>query len=297
MIQKYLRSVSVLAFLILFIVPAEAQLATSQKTQTRLPSTEYFYNLSAPDRKWELPDELKEISGMVKIDRNHFLAIEDLHPFLYLVRVDKKGTIEKKIPFKDTKKEKFDIEDVAIKGSTVYALWSHGEIFRIKNWNTNPDVKKYETRLDKDNNTEGLCVDPVSGNLLIASKEKSDLKDEKKSTRSVFEFDLDDKELKKKPFLLIEKKDFKKLGYEDLDFYPSAIAIQPATHDIYILSTKENKCLARYSYDGRIQSVQFIDKKLMPQPEGLYFTADNTLYISTQGRKEKPAAIYEFSSK
>ena len=43
--------------------------------------------------------------------------------------------------------------------------------------------------------------------------------------------------------MLIHKKDFKKETGEKLDFFPSAIAVHPVTHDVYILSTKDTKCM------------------------------------------------------
>ena len=93
---------------------------------------------------------------------------------------------------------------------------------------------------------------------------------------------------------MIHKKDFLKVIDEKLEFFPSAIAVHPFTHDIYILSTKDNKCMARYDYKGKLLSHQFIDKELMPQPEGICFSPEGTLYISTQGRHGKAAAIFEY---
>ena len=253
------------------------------------------YDLSHPSRTWNLPEELKEISGQAWVDKDHLLAIEDFHPKLYLLRMDEPLTIEQTSSFKETTKEKFDIEDVAIVNNTVYALWSHGAIYKIADWRTNPKVKKLTTSLSKENNTECLCFDPVSHNLLIACKNETAGEDEKKSTRAIYEFNLANETLKPEPFLLIHKKDFLKVTDEKLQFFPSAIAVHPFTHDIYILSTKDNKCMARYNYQGKLLSLQFIDKDLMPQPEGICFSPQGTLYISTQGRHGKAAAIFEFA--
>jgi uncharacterized protein YjiK len=177
---------------------------------------------------------------------------------------------------------------------TVYALWSHGKIFRIANWRQKPQVTELVTLLSKENNTEGICYDPVSGYLLIACKEAAYPDHDKKNTRAVYAFDLHTGHLHTEPFLLIQKKDFKELADEKLDFYPSAIAVHPQTKDIYILSTRENKCMAVYDRSGRLKSFQWIDKSLMPQPEGICFSPEGVLYISTQGRNKKPPAIYEF---
>lgn len=258
----------------------------------------FQYDLSHPRRKWILPHELKEISGQAWIDSDHLLVIEDLHAILYLLRLDTNVVIEKKNDFWDRKgreEDKFDIEDVTVVKNTAYALWSHGDIYKIKNWLADPKTKKIKTGLSKENNTEGLCYDPVSKNLLIACKNESDVSDEKRSTRAIYAFDLKEDTLITEPFLLIHKKDFEKVADEKLQFFPSAVAVHPITHDIYILSTKENKCLAQYSYKGKLRSLQFIDKEMMQQPEGLCFAPDGTLYISTEGKHGVPAAIYEFN--
>lgn len=255
----------------------------------------FHYDLSHPAKTWTLPKELKEISGQVWLDANHLLVIEDLHPDLYILNLDKNASIEKTIPFKKSSDKKIDIEDIAIVKNNAYALWSHGIIYKIKNWQSDPDTKKLETPLSKENNTEGLCYDPVSHNLLIACKNESDVNDQKKSTRSVLAFDLKADSLISEPFLLIRKKDFKKIGEDNVDFYPSAVAVHPVTHDVYILSTKISKCMAQYSYKGELKSLQYIDKNILLQPEGICFAPDGTLYISSEGKHGEPAVIMQFA--
>lgn len=254
------------------------------------------YDLSKPARQWTLGKELKEISGLAWIDNEHLLAIEDLHPILYFLKLGPNAIIEKKVAFGPVSDKKFDVEDVAIANQTVYALWSHGAIYKIENWKGNPVVKKIQTFLSKENNTEGLAYDPVSGNLLVACKNDAAVEDEKKSTRSVFAFNLKSETLQTTPYFLIHKKDFKKLG-DKPDLNPSAIAVHPITHDIYILSTRGTKCLAQYSHEGVLKNVQLIDKTEMVQPEGMCFAPDGTLFISTEGKHGTPAAIFQFAYK
>jgi hypothetical protein len=254
------------------------------------------YDFLQPKMSWALPDELKEISGLARVDNSHFIAIEDLHPLLYLLRIDSTCIVERVIPFKQTNNEKFDIEDVTIKQDTVYAIWSHGEIFRISNWKGNPAVHSFTTSLTKEDNTEGICYDSLSNSLLIACKNKSGVGDEKKSTRAIYAFDMKSNSLRSAPFLLIHKKDFEKIAGEKIDFFPSGIAVHPLTNDIYILSTKENKCLAVYDRNDRLKSFIKLDKELLPQPEGMCFAPDGKLYISSQGKHGKRAVIYEFDA-
>src|SRR6185436_4292834 len=118
--------------------------------------------------------------------------------------------------FGDTTGKKFDLEDVAVVGNDAYAIWSQGKVYKIANWNGKFTVEKYKTGLDKANNTEGLCYDPVSGNLLVACKNESDIEDEKKSTRSIFMFDMKGDTLQNDPFLLIHTDALMKLTTEKL---------------------------------------------------------------------------------
>lgn len=293
-----LKYLSLLSASILFFCCASSSDKEKTADEKLMPDQNdatYTYDLSHPVKKWILPDELKEISGQVWLDKDHVLAIEDLRPILYLIKLDENATIEKETPFKKVSDKKFDIEDVAMVKNTVYALWSHGVIYKIKNWQDDPDVKKLEMPLSKENNTEGLCYDPVSHNLLVACKNESDVEDQKKSTRSIFEFDLKADTLITEPFMLIHKKDFEKVADEKLQFFPSAVAVHPITHDIYVLSTRDNKCMAVYSYKGKLKSFQFIDKDILLQPEGICFAPDGTLFISSEGKHGVPPVLLEFA--
>ena len=260
--------------------------------------TGYHYDLKNPKRTWNLPSSLVEVSGNTWVNKTHLILIDDRHPNLYLIKIDdKEAVLEKTIPFQDDEKDKFDIEDVTIVNNIVYALWSHGILFKITNWNSRPVVKEIPTFLSKENNTEGLCYDPVTKKLLIACKYNSGIADAGKSTKAVYQFDMDTEKLEKNPFLIIHKKDFEKLAGNKLVFYPSAIAVHPVTHNIYLLSTRENKCMAVFNRAGTLISFQFIDEDLMPQPEGICFSPEGNLYISSEGKKGAPGKLLEFDVK
>jgi len=253
------------------------------------------YDLKHPSQSWKLPEQLKEISGIVKLGGDSLLAIEDLHASLYFLKLQNPdASIITTLPFAANQKDKFDIEDVAIIGDTIYALWSHASVFKIWNWRSIIQSKEFPTFLDKKNNTEGLAYDPVSGNLLIACKNESGDEDEKKTARAVYEFDVKAGVLKTSPFLMVERKDFKKFIADKVEFFPSGIAVHPVTHDIYIISTRGNKCIACYSHSGQLKSFEYLDKDMLPQPEGICFDAAANLYISTEGKHGEAASIYKF---
>ena len=256
------------------------------------------YDLANPLERWSLSDSLAEISGIVWLEDDKLLAIEDVHPVLYELKLgDTNGVISNKIEFRRADDDKMDFEDLAMVNDTVYALWSHGAVFKIIEQKKGVTSQRTKTWLKKDNNTEGLAYDPVSGNLLIACKEESGLENVKKSTRAIFEFDRKADSLKPEPFMLINKKDFENIVGEKVDFYPSAIAVHPTTHDIYIISTKDTKAIAQFSHEGKLKAFDYMDKEVIPQPEGMCFDPQGNLYISTESRHHKPAYIYKFGVK
>lgn len=272
-----------------------AEKSQTDSSANNVTGKQYNYELNKPVHTWKLPEQLVEVSGNTWIDDNHLILIEDINPVLYLIKLDdKNAALEKAITFKEEDKDKFDIEDVTIVNDVVYALWSHGTLFKISDWRNKPQVDEIKTFLKKENNTEGLCYDPVTKKLLIACKDDSNVPDEKKSTRAVYDFDIANNTLSDQPFFLIHKKDFEKVADEKLEFNPSAIAVHPVTHDIYLLSTRDTKCMAIYAHDGKLKDFQFIDKDLMPQPEGMCFSPDGKLYISSEGKKGDPGNLFEF---
>ncbi|MEO8823281.1 MAG: SdiA-regulated domain-containing protein [Ginsengibacter sp.] len=257
----------------------------------------FTYDLNKPNRQWRLPPALVEVSGNTWFDKDHLILIEDLHANLYYVKIDdSSATLEKTIPFASNEKDKFDIEDVTYVNNIVYALWSHGVLFKITNWQTKPEVEEIKTGLEKENNTEGLCYDPVTKMLLIACKDDPGISDVKKSTKAVYGFDMSGNKLIPKPFLLINKKEFESVAGDEISFNPSAIAIHPVTHDIYLLTSRDNKGMAVFTHEGVLKSYQSIDKDQMPQPEGICFSPEGKLYISSEGKNGEPGNLFEFNS-
>jgi hypothetical protein len=261
------------------------------------PGSKSSFDLKSPDQSWKLPKKLVEVSGNTWVDKSHLILIDDNYSSLFLVSIDdKKVELEKTIDF-GNKEDKLDIEDVAIVDNIVYALSSHGILYKITDWNNKHTTEKITTFLSGKNDTEGLSYDPVTKSLLIACKNESGLKDEKKSTKAVYRFNMDSKKLEEKPFLIIREDDFKKVTEDKIEFNPSAIAVHPETHEIYLLSTQDTKGMAIYDRDGKLISFQSIDKDLMLQPEGICFSPEGKLYISSEGKKGDAANLFAFNSK
>jgi hypothetical protein len=71
-----------------------------------------------------------------------------------------------------------------------------------------------------------------------------------------------------------------------------SISVQPVTNDIFILSTRGDKCLAVFGRDGILKNFTYLDRERYLQPEGICFNHNGDLFISTEGKHEIPPRLY-----
>ncbi len=273
---------------------------------------DFPYQLSKPDKSWKLPRNLVEISGLSDIDKHRLACVQDEKGNVYIFNL-KDGEIETKINFgKDG-----DYEGIEIIENDVWIIKSNGTLYEVKDYlkGAKPNVKKYTTALSGKNDVEGLAYDPVNKNLLIACKGHPFI-DEKggKEYKAIYGFNLKTKQLDLNPFLLIKMDTIRhyknyntvaRLGVEllsfldpskgDVSFQPSGIAIHPITGNIYILGSV-GKLLIVFSGEGEMLALIKLNSKIYPQPEGICFKPDGTLYISNEGG-DKKGTILKFLSK
>jgi uncharacterized protein YjiK len=244
------------------------------------------YNLNQPKKRWDLPLELEEISGIAHHRKNEIGCIQDEEGKLYIyslyrneiVRLEKFGKSD-------------DYEGIEIIGERIYVLESGGDVlhFELKPQGIGK-VSKMETHLRKKNDAEGLGYDH-SGNLLIACKEKPGTKKkELKKCRAIYRIDLPQEDFKKEPKYIIENKAYSDiLEKKDLNekkhkpFKPSGIAVHPKTRDVYIIASV-GKMLVILNPDGNIKDLIPLNSKLFRQPEGICFAPNGDMFISSEGR-------------
>ncbi|UBM61160.1 SdiA-regulated domain-containing protein [Candidatus Sulfidibacterium hydrothermale] len=281
----------------------------------RNKSASYPYQLAHPDKRWKLPEKLKEISGLSLISRHKLACVQDEKGIIYVFNT-KKGEVVKQIKFG----EKGDYEGIEIVGNDAWVLKSNGTLYEVKDFlkKKNPKVVKYNTILSGRNNAEGLGYDTVHRQLLIACKgypfpEGDEIENLNPACfKAVYRFPLATKKLDKTPALLIALDTIKQYkGYNtltragiallafldasegDVSFKPSAIAIEPGTGNYYILASSGN-ALAVFSADGVLLSLATLRSKVHIQPEGICFGPGGTLYIANEGKDSK-GKIYRFN--
>jgi hypothetical protein len=238
---------------------------------------------------WELPKELKEISGNVFIDAQHVACIQDNEGTIFIYNLASKK-IDRTIPFG----AKGDYEGLAKVDSKFYVLRADGMIIEINTATANhPEIKEYDLPLGTDNDTESLFYDQPNNRLLVAVKEKDPSGE---NVKGIYAFDLRTMQMEKKAVVSVpgelpgggknEKKDEKKGNL----LKPSDMIVHPETGELYILNGPSSQFIIT-DRAGAILSVIELDKKVFPQPEGLCFSPDGELFVSSEGAKNGSGVI------
>lgn len=272
--------------------------------QPSLHNNNISYNLREPSLSLKIPEELEEISGISYLENNMAVAIQDEHAILYFISLTN-GEISDSIVFG----EDGDYEGIAVNDESIFVLRSDGYIFSIPKGN-NQSIKKYNTLLDNRHDCESLCYNHASKNLLIACKQNPN--EEIDPSREIYSFSLENESIDKKPLFSIRLSDIKRyletcaedheilslkehfeLADDDF-FYPSDIAVHPLSGDIYICSAKKISMLMTLSQEGKIKKIQLIPEDILPQTEGISFSPQGELILSTESKsKDERLFIYK----
>ena len=263
--------------LLLLLIAALAATACADNTPAapgapERVNAEVPYRLDAPDAVIQLAGSLREISGLTILPSGNLGAVQDERGIIY--EIDPlSGQVVAMLPFASAG----DFEGIELAPDAVWVLRSDGDLYRVSRDSTGtPAAQKFETALGSSNDTEGLAYDPTENRLLIACKEDPGYGLDR--VRSIYAFSLDTETLSERPVFLLERT---QVDAED-SFKPSALSIHPATGNLYVLSSVR-KALAVMAPDGTFIATVPLDPALFPQPEGIAFAADGTLFIANEG--------------
>ena len=257
------------------------------ETIYQLDVDDLSYDLNKPNQRWDLPNELEEISGLSFFKKNQLACIQDEDGIFYIYDL-KKNEISRKDQFG----EKGDYEGVEVINDTSYVLKSNGDVFffPIEKQGIG-EVRKIKTDLTKQNDAEGLGFSEALVELLIGCKEDPGTKkvDIEKS-RSIYHVDLIEKKFKKKPKYLIDGKSYNEMlekkglsKKKHRPFKPSGVAVHPKNGFIFVIGTV-GKMMVILTPNGEIDNMIPLDPKIFWQPEGICFSPQGDLYISSEGR-------------
>ncbi len=233
-------------------------------------------------RKWDMPEDLEEISGIQYLSKDRIACIQDEEGIIYIYNLNT-NLVEKRINFAKAG----DYEGIAISSSTAYIIESNGLLYQVAHYmDSTFTTEIIKTPFSGRNNMESLTLDEKNNRLLMAVKDKDP---NGKSFKGIYPFDLDTKKTSLTPVLKIPLDDpifksSKGKGKKSDSFYPSDLAINPIDGNIYVLEGK-NPQLLIMDWKGKLLRLHKLYEKSFPQPEGITFAPDGTLYISNEGRK------------
>ena len=228
-------------------------------------------------QRWDMPDDLKEISGIAYIKNNRFACVQDELGKIFVFNTVS-GKVEREIQFGDAG----DYEGIALANETAYIVRADGMLFEVNNYaDGKPLLVQHKTHLTAKQNVEGLCYDKKNNRLLFAIKGKEP---NNNSYKGIYAFDLASKKMATTPAL---KVDLTHNIWNDVKsknkIQPSDLDVHPLTGDIYIVDGADPKLLVMGA-DGTKKNLYQLSSSDFPQPEGMSFTNEGDLYISNEGR-------------
>lgn len=237
------------------------------------------YDLTNPTERHKLPDDLREISGLSYYKPGRLACVQDELGVVFIYDLSKKDIIDEHILGKNG-----DYEGVEYVGKKLYVLRSDGELYEmeptdgIKIIGGSPQTRHIKIDLPGKNDMEGLGYDPQLEALLLATK------DGKGTDKIIYYYSLKTKALFQG--IVLKQADLQAFDPSMSEFKPSGIAVHPQTREYYVLSSAAHR-LAVVAPNGKVKSLVPIDDKALPQPEGICFAPDGTLYIASEGDGKK----------
>jgi uncharacterized protein YjiK len=222
-----------------------------------------------------LPAALAEVSGLAFDSRGRLLAHNDETATTYVLDPGN-GAVLHRV----TAGIRGDFEGVAVAGERIFLVTSAGVLLEYIQpaGRGGATYRQVPTGLDRVCEVEGLAFDPSTAALLLPCKTPLDRK--LKGRLRVYAVPLATLALDPRPRLDLAQSELK-LGVLRKEFHPSAIERHPRSGSFFLLSGQES-VIVEVSGDGRLLATRQLARKSHPQPEGLTFGPDLSLWIADE---------------
>jgi uncharacterized protein YjiK len=251
--------------------------AKKKSKKNKQENTKAFDSSIKIVQKWDMPSDLKEISGIAYVGKNRFACVQDELGKIFIFNTAT-GEVEKKIQFAGSG----DYEGITIVGETAYIMRADGKLFELKNYSSEkPSLVEHDTHLTAKQDVEGLCYDEKNNRLLLAIKGREP---NSKDYKGIYAFDLASKKIATTPAIKIDLTHNIWSGTKSKNkIQPSDIDVHPVTGDVYIIDGPDSKLLVMGA-DGTKKKLYQLSNTDFPQPEGMAFNQAGELFISNEGR-------------
>lgn len=277
--------------------------ASCSKTQEDVPAQDpanppqravvASYDLGAPTRSFQLPDDLKEISAIAAADDHTLACVQDEKGSLFFFDLDQ-GRIVRRAKFGP----RGDYEGLAKVGDDYWVLRSDGVLLRLAAAADRYEIAETLATGLPVEEFEGLAVDRAANRFVLAPKSLTK-ETEERELRPLFAFDLATRQAAKEPLITLHLDELleaarlqgiavptriSKRGKEKpfVRLLFAEVAVHPETGDLWLLSAGDRALLV-VDRNGQLRGMHFFSTVEMPQPEAATFLPNGNLVLGSEG--------------
>ena len=253
------------------------------------------YDLEKPARRFKLPKQWREISGLTMLGENRLLAHDDERGVVFEIDY-RDGSLVKTFALSDQLDPiSDDFEGIAAAEGRVYLVSSSGRLYEFVEGPDGETVlyNLYTTGIGRDHEIEGLAYDPDQRVLLLISKNPKN--PEQTGLVAICRWSLDTKQLVEDGHILIPAVALSS-RIDSKRFQPSGIERHPISGNYFVVAARQC-AIAEITPQGQVLAVADLAADRHPQTEGIAFASDNTLIVSDEGVSKRATLTFYSVSK
>jgi uncharacterized protein YjiK len=229
--------------------------------------------------QWELPQRLREISGLATAPGDRIFAHDDERAVIYEID-PRAGRLIKAFALGDRTAQD-DFEGIAVVDDRLFLVSSNGRLYESSEGEDGERVlfNTYGTGAGRGCEVEGLAFEPVDRTLLLLCKAPRDAALE--GFVAIYRWSVDDRAMAGDSLLRIPDAALGE-SLPDDQFRPSGIERHPHTGNYFIVAAQQ-EAIAEISPTGDVLGVVTFAPGVHRQAEGLTFTEDGSLFIADEG--------------
>lgn len=244
------------------------------------------YGVDERGERFEMPGRLDEISGLATTPDGRLFAHDDERATVYEIDLET-GAVGKRFSLGEIPLEA-DFEGLAIAGERFFMITSAGLLYEFREAGDRASVpyRLTDTGLGATCETEGLDYDTRDEVLLIACKVSTPDRGE----IVVHRLPLDPS--RARPASITIPRAALVAFDLDADFQPSSVVVSPTGTLVLVSAAPE--AIIEVDRAGRVLAAVDFARRRHPQPEGLAFGPDRSLYVADEQNDAAAAVVTRY---